>query len=188
MFNKLNFAILSNDNGVNDSWFLRLDANVLIEMLILWVNVIFIVVLLSWLLYKPVLKFLTDRRERIQEEIAKAAADMQDAEEKRKHYQGKLEAIVMEKEEILSVARKLANEKEAEIIQNANGEAHSILQRARVEIEREREKAKDEMRIQIIQVSTLMAERLMGKGMDEDDRNKILDEAISELGDAVWKG
>ncbi|MCL2621239.1 MAG: F0F1 ATP synthase subunit B [Defluviitaleaceae bacterium] len=185
MLNKLNFAVLSSDNGGH---FFRLDANVLIEMALQWVNVIFIVVLLSWLLYKPALKFLTERRERIQGEIAKAAADMQDAEDKRKHYQGKLEAIVVEKEEILSSARKLASQKEAEIIQNANGEAASILERARVEIEREREKAKDEMRTQIIQVSALMAEQLMGKGMDETDRNKILDEAISELGDAVWKG
>jgi F-type H+-transporting ATPase subunit b len=188
LFNKLNFAILASDNGLGDGHFLRIDSNVLIEMLLLWVNVIFIVVLLSWLLYKPALKFLTERRERIQGDFDKAAADMQEAEEKRNHYQGKLEAIVVEKEEILTAARKLAGEKEAEIIQNANGEAASILERAKVEIEREREKAKDEIRTQIIQVSALMAEQLMGKGMDETDRNKILDEAISELGDAVWKG
>ena len=183
MFSYLNFAVLS-----NDSWFLRIDGSLVGQMAIQWVNVIFIVFILSWLLYKPVVGFLAARRERIANELAQAAADMKDAEEKRELYQGKLEAIVVEKEEILAAARKLANEKEAEIIQNANGEASAMIERAKKEIEREQEKAKDEMRTQMIQVSAMMAEQLLGKGMSDADKDKILDEAISELGDAVWKG
>ncbi|MCL2855653.1 MAG: F0F1 ATP synthase subunit B [Defluviitaleaceae bacterium] len=183
MLESFNFAVLT-----NDSWFLRIDPSLLGQMAIQWVNVIFLVFILSWLLYKPVRKFLNDRRERIEGELAKAAADMKEAEEQRAHYQNKLSAIAGEKEEILAAARKLAGEKEAEIIQAANGEASSIMERARLEIQREQEKAKDEMRTQIIQISALMAEQLLGEGMDEANKDKILDRAISELGDAVWKG
>jgi len=150
------------------------------------VNVVFIIVILSWLLYKPVRKFLTDRKERIANDLAKAAEDMQVAENTRVEYEGKMQAISGEREEILDAARKLAGEKETAIITEANSEAKLILERAKLEIEREREKAKDEMRTQIVQVSAMIAEQLLGGGMDDATKDRILNNAITELGDAVW--
>jgi F-type H+-transporting ATPase subunit b len=168
--------------------FFALDWETVVNMIVQFVNLLIIVAILSWLLYKPVRKFLADRRERIAGELAKAAADMKEAEERRTLYEGKLVAISGEREDILEAARKLASQKETEIIQEANGEARLILDRAKLEIEREREKAKDEMRNQIIHVSAMMAESLLGGGMDEAVKNRILNEAIAELGDSVWKG
>ena len=170
------------------SWFLRFDLDVLIEMGFLFFNVAVIVFILNKLLNKPIKEFLAKRRDRIAAEIEKAAQDMQVATEQRKLYEGKLVVINSERDEILADARKLAQEKEAEIIQNAKNEARLEMDRARVEIEREKEKAKDEMRTQIISVSALMAEQLLGRGIDENDKEKILADAINELGDAVWKG
>ena len=178
----LDFIVLS-ANG--DSTFLSFDV---VQMLFLWFNVAVIVFILNKLLNKPIKDFLEKRRARIEAEIEKAASDMKEADEKRSHYEGKLVAINNERDEILAAARKLAQDKEAEIIQNANNEARLAMDRAKVEIEREKEKAKDEMRTQIISVSALMAEQLLGRGMDEADKEKILTDAINELGDAVWKG
>jgi F-type H+-transporting ATPase subunit b len=160
----------------------------IVNALVYMGNLIVIIAILTWLLYKPMSKFLNDRKERIKNEIDTAAAKMKDAEEKHSFYEGKLVKINVERDEILEEARKLAGAKEAEIVQNANQEASLIMDRAKLEIEREKEKAKDEMRSQIIQVSALMAERLLGQGMDEAARDRILNEAIVELGDAVWKG
>ncbi|MDR2168370.1 MAG: F0F1 ATP synthase subunit B [Clostridiales bacterium] len=185
MLELLQFSVLS-ANG--NSWFLRFDLQTLIDMGILWLNAAFIIFILHRLLNKPIKNFLNNRRERIAGELARAAADMKEAEEKRGLYEGKLSHINEERDGILEDARKLANQKEAEIIQGANDEARLIMDRAKLEIEREKEKAKDEMKSQIIQVSALMAERLMGQGMDEAAKDRILNEAIVELGDAVWKG
>jgi F-type H+-transporting ATPase subunit b len=168
-----------------DSTFLNFD---LFQMAFLWFNVAVIVFILNLLLNKPIKEFLEKRRERIAAEIEKAASDMKVAEEKRSQYEGKLVAINNERDEILAEARKLAQEKEAEIIQIANAEARQVMDRAKAAVELEKEKAKDEMRTQIIQVSALMAEQLLGRGMDENDKEKILNDAINELGDAVWKG
>ena len=178
------FIVLNSNGNALASWFLSFD---ILQMAILWFNVAVIIFILNKLLNKPIKEFLEKRRERIAAEIEKAASDMKEAAEKRSHYEGKLVAIDAERDEILADARKLAQDKEAEIIQSANAEAGLIMDRAKVEIEREKEKAKDEMRTQIIQVSALMAEQLLGRGMNEADKEKILSEAINELGDAVWK-
>ena len=167
---------------------LDFDLNTIMDAAIVLFNVGFIIFILSWLLYKPVLKFLNTRRERIAGELAKAADDMKNAMENRTLYEGKLKNIAVERDDILEAARKLAGQKETEIIEEAGREAVLILDRAKLEIEREQEKAKEEMRVQIIEVAGLMAERLLGGGMDEAVKDRLLNEAIAELGDAVWKG
>ena len=182
-----NFVILANNiEGYPNV--LEVNQNTLFDMIVIFAHVLVIVSVLSWLLYKPVGKFLADRAERIANELAKAAENLKTATEKQNFYEGKLVAISGEREEILEAARKLASQREAEIVQGANNEARSIISRAQLEIEREKEKARDEMRTQIIQISTLMAEKLLGGGMDEGAKNRILDQAIAELGDATWEG
>lgn len=167
---------------------LDFDMNTILDALVVLVNVAIIIFILSWLLYKPVLKFLNDRRERIAAELEKAAEEMKTATESRNLYEGKLRNIAVERDDILEAARKQAGQKESEIIEEAGREATLIMDRAKLDIEREKEKAKEEMRVQIIQISSLMAERLLGGGMDEALKDRLLNEAITELGDAVWKG
>jgi F-type H+-transporting ATPase subunit b len=167
---------------------LDFDIFTVIDASVILINVAFIIFILSWLLYKPVLNFLNTRKERIENELKKAADDMQNAAENRTLYEGKLKNIAVERDDILEAARKLAGQKESEIIEEAGREATLIMDRAKLEIEREKEKAKEEMRVQIIQISSLMAERLLGGGMDAAVKDRLLNEAITELGDAVWKG
>jgi len=167
---------------------LSFDWAFVMNLLLVLINLGIIIFLLSWLLYKPVLGFLAQRKERIRSELAQAAENLRVSEEKKTQYDTKLAAIKTEREDILDAARRVAGEREAEIIVNANAEAGLIMERARREIDQEREKAKDEMRSQIIQVSAMMAERLMGSGMDVSTRDKLLNEAITELGDAEWRG
>jgi len=186
LLNTLNPAVLTADAADVFPRVMGLDANMVYDSIFTAINVIVIVLVLSWLLYKPVRKFLNDRKERIAADLAEAATNKADAEEKRTLYEGKLIAISSERDDILESARKAAGERETEIINGANSEAAVIIERAKLEIEREREKARDEMRTQIVQVSALMAEKLLGGGMDEGTKDKILNEAIAELGDAVW--
>ena len=162
------------------------DMEAVMGAIIVLINVGFIIFILSWLLYKPVLKFLNDRREKIAGELAKAAEDMAVAADERTKYEGKLKNIAVERDDILETARKLAAQKEADVIEEAGREATLIMDRAKLDIEREKEKAKEEMRVQIIQLSSLLAETLLGRGMDDTDKNRLLDEAIAELGGAVW--
>ena len=165
---------------------LGFDLAFLTSMWMVWLNMIVIILLLSWLLYKPVKKFLNDRRNRIMNELETAAENLRASEETRGFYDGKLANIMVERDEILDEARKMAGEREAAILAEANSEAGLIRERAKRDIELDREKAKDEMRKQIIHISAAMAEQLIGESMDEETRNQILNRAIAEMGDASW--
>ena len=169
------------------SGILNFDLAMISGIVVSFINLAIIIAILSWLLYKPVLKFLNDRRERIRGELEQAEENLKASEETKAQYNAKLEGIKAERDEILDYARKTAGERESEIIVSANKEAGLILERARREIEQEREKAKDEIKGQIIQVSAMMAERLMGNQMDDEARDRLLNQAITELGDAQWR-
>ena len=166
---------------------LGFDWDFFMDILFAWVNVAVIIFILSWLLYKPVRKFLSDRRDRIASDIAIAEENLRVSEETRVQYNAKLANISTERDEILADARKMAIEREAEIIAIANSEANLIMERARKELQMERELVQSEIRNQIIQVSTMMAERFMGSHMDEATKDKLLNQAITELGDAEWR-
>ena len=185
MFVSLN-ALQSNDAFGS---ILNFDLGFLNNMWFVWINMAFIIFILSWLLYKPLLKFLENRRERIKNEIESAAENFRKSQEAKATYDAKLSGITQERDEILDTAKKTAQAREAEIIAAAKNEAGLIMERARRDIEQEREKAKDEMHRQIVQVSALMAERLMGGQLTADDatRDRLLNQAIAELGATEWK-
>ena len=173
----------------NYSGILGFDTAFIMGILFQWVNVAFIIFILSWLLYKPVRDYLYNRRERISKEIETAARNLQISQETKANYDAKLANVGLEREEILDAARKTANDRSSEIIAGANSEAGLILERARREIAQEREKARDEIREQIIQVSAMMAEQLLGSQINADEatKDRLLNQAIAELGDVSWR-
>jgi len=165
---------------------LGFDLDFLVGMLFIWLNLAVIIFLLSWLLYKPVLNFLLARKERIQNDLDTATENLRSSEEAKVLYNQKLENIGVERDEILTTARKNAQMREAEIISDANKEALLILERAKLEIEREKEKVKGEVKAHIIEVGSLMAERFVGNYLDAGTKDKLLDQAITDLGDVEW--
>jgi F-type H+-transporting ATPase subunit b len=143
--------------------------------------------ILTKLLYKPVKKFLADRKEKIANEIDTAQEKLKEAEALKLEYSAKLKEIDNEKTEILSAARSRAKLNEQQIIDEAKKEAQSIKDRAALDIKRAEEKAKDEIMKQIIEVSSLMASRYIKASMTEEEQNRLVDEVISDLGEVKWQ-
>lgn len=151
-----------------------------------WINVGFVAFIMYILLYGPVKKFMASRQERIENQIKSAATQLKDAEQLKADYESKLKNIEQEKAEILDSARKRGAEREEQIIGEARKEAQTLKDRALLDIQREKDKAQDEMKRQIIEVSSLMASRFVKGGMDDSSKQSLLDAAISDLGDVKW--
>ncbi len=166
---------------------LGLDVQTLLQMGLILFNVLLTIYIIYRIMYKPVLNFLAKRTERIQNQLNAAANAQKEAEALRTEYEEKLSNIEKERFELLDSARKRGQEKETQIVQEAKTEAETIRNRAALEIKREEEKAKDEMKKQIIEISTLMASRFVTANIDEETQNKLLDEVVSDLGDVKWQ-
>lgn len=149
-------------------------------------NFFLIVGILSWLLFKPVSKFLNDRTERIKNQIDDAKNQNMKATELRSQYETKLAAIEQEATEILRDARAKAKQNEQDIINAARSEAEEIRKRSRIEIGLEQERVKDEMKKEMIEVATMMASQFVAANMDAKKQNEMIDQIINEAGDVQW--
>lgn len=163
-----------------------LDAQALYQALFTMANVLLLFGVLGYFLFIPAKKFMEKRTQRIKANISEAEYKNKTAEQLKADYEEKLKNINKEADEILAEARKKAIAREDEIIHEARDEAHRIMNRAHLEIEREKEQAKDDMRKEIIEVATLMASKFVAGSMDNKTRDALIDETINNMGDNTW--
>ena len=165
----------------------RLDAQTLISIGINLVNIVILAFVLSKLLYNPVRKFMQSRTERIKGQLEHAEKESQGAHALRLEYEQKLKEIDVQKDAILEEARKLAADNRERMITETRAEIDVLKARAASEIEVERERAREEMRQAIIEISALMTEKLVTVSIDSDARDRLFDEAIGELEGITWR-
>ena len=163
-----------------------LDMQLLFGMAFQALAILLLFVALTYILYKPVLKVLEDRKQRIANDVASAKQDKADASEFKAEYEAKLKNIDKEADVILGEARKKALAKENEIIAQAKDEAARIVAHAKNEAELEMKKAKDEIKQQIIEVATLMAGKIVTVSLDDEDQANLIQETLKEMGEETW--
>lgn len=170
------------------SYILTLDENLLIGIAEQLFNTCLLCAILSFLLYKPVLKFMRARKQRISDNITEADSKLKEAERVLNEYNERMKDIQAERSLILEAANKEANANKALIIEQAKKEAADIKNRAKLQIARDEEKARDKIRLQIIEVSSLIAAHFVDNSLSDDKQTKLVDDVIKGLGDVKWQG
>jgi F-type H+-transporting ATPase subunit b len=173
-----NFALLSTDER---NRMLGIDQQTLIQMGLLFFNLALIVIILTYLLYKPVKKVLKDRTEHISRQLTQAADDKETAKNLRLQYEAKIKDIDKECNAILENARKQAHENAHRIISEARDEVDTLKKRAQLDIEREQARAKEELKSHIIELSTLMSSKFISRAMNEQESDRLFDEAVEQI-------
>ena len=164
-----------------------LDAQTLFDTCITLVAMLFLFFLLSYLLFNPARKMIQKRKEFIQGQLDEAASAKQDAIAMKEEYDSRLEGVEDESAALLAEARKKAKSRETEIVAEANEEAHRIVARAEKEVALEKDKVRDEMKQEMVQVATLMAGKFVEQSMDEATQAGLIDETLKEMGDDTWQ-
>ena len=163
-----------------------LDFQLLADATLMIIAMFFLFMFASHFLFDPVRKMLQDRQDKIQGELAQAAADCKSAEETKALYEEKLANAGKEAEEILEDARKRGKENEARIVAEAKEEAAKIVERARVEAELEKKKMTDEVKREMIAVASVMAAKIVQANMDTNVQQTLIEETLKEIGDSTW--
>jgi len=163
---------------------LGLDMETVISICFHLVNFVIFAVIMAKLLYKPVLNYMKKRAEGIAAQLKHADEEEKAAAALKADYESKLKAFEGDRERLMEDARKKALERQDQIMAEARREADNLKNRAYQDIEREQEKAKDEVRRQIIEVSSMMTERFVKTRMDSQTQNQLFDEVMADLGDA----
>jgi F-type H+-transporting ATPase subunit b len=129
---------------------------------------------------------LRRRQEKIQNNLDSAEKEKKDAEALKREYNGKLANAEKESEEILSESRKKALKKDAEIVDEAKEEAARILKRAEREAELEKNKVRDDVKTEMIQVAAAMAGKFVTASLDETKQDQLIAETLQEMGSTTW--
>ncbi len=146
------------------------------------INTLIILLLYRFLLHKPVMKILEERKEKIGSEM-KAAEDAQAAAEAAKaEYDAKLKESREEAAQIVSAAVKRAGERENQIIAEAQQEAAELKKKAEESIELEKKKAINEIKDQISDIVIMASEKVCEKEISKADNEALIDKFIAEVG------
>ena len=157
------------------------------DTVLLAIAVFVMFVLLSYLLFNPVRELLKKRQDKIRDDLDAAVQDKRDAAALRQDYEAKIRDIEKEAEAILSDARYRALQNEAKILEEAKEEANRIIERANGRIELERRRAADDMKREMIQIASLMAQKALSASVTAQIQNALVEDALKEIGDQTWQ-
>lgn len=142
-------------------------------------NFIILFLILRGVAYKPMVKFLDGRREK----IAKGLEDARKAEERlaniEKDYQSRMDAARADAQKMVAEMTANAEKNAAAIAAKANEDAAKIKSTAQEEAETERNKALADLRSQVVTLSMAAANKLIGESMDEKRQRGLVNEFFS---------
>lgn len=146
--------------------------------------IVFVVLMtgLTFLLYKPVLKFIKKRQDTIQEGLDKGKQMQEEAESLKAEYDAKLAAC---DQEIADKQKTAQAELDAYVEvqkQSADHDIAALKAKAQEDIAQERQNAVEEMRGEVVDVAIKLTEELLEKEISEEDNSKLIQDCLSAWG------
>ncbi len=142
------------------------------------------VALLWVLLYKPIMRVLRERQERVKHSMADADAARESAVKAQQEYERRISEGQRKAQEIIAQATQQGEQVRAEIKGEALREAEDIRQKAREEAEQEKARILAEVQSQIASLSIMATERVLGQAVAVDTgvQRQLIDQFLAELG------
>jgi F-type H+-transporting ATPase subunit b len=156
---------------------LGLDPNLLITQI---VNFVILLIILRFLLYKPILNMLTSRRQRIQESMEYAERVKQDAANQQKEFERKLEETRRETQAAAAAAAQVGEKEREAILTQAREEARKLVEQAKEQIEYERKQMLFDLQEQVVDLSLLAAQKVIGQSLNDQHHRQLIGEFIAQ--------
>ena len=125
------------------------------------INFLVLLAALSYFLYKPVLKLLNDREEKIKQGIVDAEAAAQARATAQDEKSAILQSAQQEAQEVASRAAAFAKEQEAKIIADAQDKASSVIADAQAKSEQLKAQTLKESEAEIAKLAVLAAQKVL---------------------------
>ena len=134
-------------------------------------------------LFVPVKNMIDSRQKEIDTMYDAAGAAKAEAEALQNEYKEKLAAAQQTSDRMVKEAVARGQNRQDEIISQANAEARAILYKAAADIAQEKKKAINDAKDEISALAMTIAEKVVGRELTDVDQAKLVDEFIEELGD-----
>ena len=149
-------------------------------LVVFTVNFIILLVLLRLFLYKPVMKVLDERAQRTKEAMELAEATKQEFEQAKGEVQKQIEKGRQEGQAIIAQALQTGERLKEESRAEAAKQAQVMIDRARSELEAERDKIVGDLRREFVDISIAAAEKVIKATLDREKHRKLIEETLQE--------
>ncbi len=153
------------------------------QILISLANLVLIFLIVKHFFYKKVKEMLEKRQKTIEDDYAAANAAKEQALADRAAYNEQLQGAKHEADALIQNAVQLANDREREILSEAKAKADGIVRQAENDAVLERKKAEDGIKREIVEVSSLLTEKLLEREVSAEDHRRFVDSFIESIGD-----
>lgn len=158
--------------------FINIDKSLLIQA----VNFGLLLLVLTKLLYRPLLAKMEERSQAIRKSLEEAQAARAAAQREREEHAAKIQAAYTEAQAIRAAALTEAAEEQRRLVEAARVEAARLVDSAKAELEQDVRRAKLALRQEVSDLAVSVAERLIQRSLRDDDHRRIVEDAITRLG------
>jgi len=144
------------------------------------VNFVILFVLLYLVAYKPIMRMLDERSNKVKDSMEQTEYIKEQAAHAEEEAKKQLEAASKEGQEVIARAVRTGEEVRQQAQQEARQDAEVLIGRARTEIQRERDEAIDELRGEFAELTILAAEKVISRSLDKEAHRQLIDKTLEE--------
>ncbi|MGL4403968.1 MAG: F0F1 ATP synthase subunit B [Fusobacteriaceae bacterium] len=159
-----------------------------IDINMFWQIINFIVLMFMFNKYlkAPLAKILSDRKNKIVNDLEQAQEAKKTAEALKKEMEETLKASRVEANEMIAKAERKAQERYEALVKEGHIHRDKMIKSAELETVKMKEDLKKELTQSLRETAALMAMEVLNKKMDETEKNSLLNEFIDEVGEVKW--
>lgn len=146
-----------------------------------FLNFFILVAILAKFAYKPMLKVLQERQEKIASDLGGAEQARQEAEQLLADYKEQLKNARVEAQAIVDKAMKQAEQEAQAQLEAVRAQIAKEKAAAQAEIAKDREAALQQMREEVITLSIAAAGKLLEKNLDHESNSRLVADCITKL-------
>ena len=168
------------DGGWMEKW-LSFDPG-----LFMWTIVTFLIVLfiLKWKAWGPLMSALDKRAEDIKNALSAADRAKEDAEKASQDYEKLVQKAHAEAQQIISDSKATGESVKNDIESVARENAEEMIRKAKTQIEAESQKAIQEIKSSVVNLSIEAAGKIIEKNLDSEDNRKLVEKTLDSIGQA----
>lgn len=153
------------------------------QVVISLANLVILFLILKKFLFEPVKKIKAQRENEIETQYKKAERARKEADDLKAGWEDKITTADQKADEIISEAVERANERNEIMLYESREKADQIIRKAKADIERDRREARETIKKEIVDVSQVISEQIIGREINMDDHRDLIDDAIDKLGE-----
>jgi len=151
------------------------------------VNLGLLMALLIYLIRKPFLSFLKNRKERLRGEVERAAAAAEQAKVTLEEYSAKLDAVASEVAALQENIKRQGETERDELVSAAEKSCEMIKKEVEDTIRLETTKAVSEIQSEVVDSALVLAEKMIRERVDADFTTDSVDDFIKMIEEGKWQ-